>query len=248
MVKYLQIGGILLVFLISIGFSSNRQDARKSVGVEVLIDNTYENYFVESSEVTELMNGDVRDYVTGSFITDLDLRQLETNIENHPYVQDAQVYRDLRGIVRVEVEQKRPIARVFKRTGQDYYISEKGEILNESEKYTARVPLIEMEDGSLIGNKYMSETEYGQQLFELLTRFHQDEFWSAQVAGLQIDKTGDIIIQPQVTKQIIEFGQPEEIDQKLTKLGIFYKEILPAKGWNTYARVNVKYENQIICE
>ncbi len=246
--KYLQIGGILLVVLVSIAFSYNRQFFRTTRGVEVLIDNTHENYFVEREEITELMNGGERDYVTGAFLSDIDLRQLEDNIEKHPYVENAQVYRDLTGVVSVKVEQKRPIARIFKREGKDYYISEGAEIINESEKYTARVLLIEMEDGTLIGNTHMDETEYGIQLFALLERIYEDEFWRAQVAGMTIDKTGEIVLQPQITKQLIDFGHPEEIEEKLKKLETFYKRILPVKGWNTYDRVSIKYENQIICE
>lgn len=246
--RYIQIGGLVLVLVISIAFSFGRQEFRTSQGVQVVIDNTYENYFVEKDEVTELMNGGERDYVTGSFLSDVDLRQLETNIEKHPYVEDAQVYRDLRGVVSVEVKQKRPIARILRNSGDDFYITEFGEIVPESDKYTARVPLVEMDNEELIGSGFITKTTYGNQLFELLSEIHNDEFWKAQVAGLAIDKMGEITIQPQVTKQMIEFGYPEKIDKKLKKLRVFYKEILPVQGWNSYDRVSVKYDNQIICE
>jgi cell division protein FtsQ len=39
-----------------------------------------------------------------------------------------------------------------------------------------------------------------------------------------------------------------DIEAKFKKIKIFYKEILPAKGWDTYRKVSVKYRNQIICE
>ncbi len=246
--RYLQIGGLILGFVLSIAFSFGRQEVRTSQGVQVLIDNTYENYFVEKSEVTELMNGGERDYVTGSFLSDVDLRQLERNIEKHPYVEDAQVYRDLRGVVSVEVKQKRPIARIFNKSGRDYYITESGEVISESDKYTARVPLIEINNFDLIGTSLISETTYGDQLFTLLSEIYHNEFWKAQVAGLIIDEEGEITIQPQVTKQIIEFGYPVKIEEKLKKLKIFYKQILPVQGWNSYERVSIKYDNQIICE
>jgi cell division protein FtsQ len=53
---------------------------------------------------------------------------------------------------------------------------------------------------------------------------------------------------PQVGKQYIEFGKAEQIEEKFSKLTIFYQKILPFKGWNTYKRVNLKYFNQIVCE
>jgi len=246
--KYLQIGVILLVFVLSIAFSYERQHMRKTMAVEVLIDNSDTNYFVEQSEVSELMNGSEKDYLTGTFLTDLDFRKLEKNVEKHPYVQKADIYRDLQGVLSVEVKQKKPLARLLKRNGEDFYITETGEIIPESDKYTARVLILEMENGGIIGNKNLNETEYGIRLFDLLTQVHANEFWKAQLVGLFIDGEGEIIIQPQITKQRIEFGQPNKINAKLEKLKIFYQGILPAKGWNTYARVNVKYEKQIICE
>ena len=65
---------------------------------------------------------------------------------------------------------------------------------------------------------------------------------------MEINKTGEVEFIPQVTKQVVEFGLPEEIDQKFKKLKIFYKEVLPREGWNKYSRVNLKYNQQIIAE
>ena len=40
----------------------------------------------------------------------------------------------------------------------------------------------------------------------------------------------------------------EDYVDKLKRLKIFYKQILPSKGWNSYEKVSVKYKNQIVCE
>ena len=64
----------------------------------------------------------------------------------------------------------------------------------------------------------------------------------------RIDRHGDIILYPQVTRQLIEFGKAEHFEEKFRKLRYFYTKILPSKGWNHYARVNVEFEHQIICE
>ena len=53
---------------------------------------------------------------------------------------------------------------------------------------------------------------------------------------------------PQFSKQKIIFGYPDNLDEKFEKINIFYKKIVPAKGWNTYRTVNVKFKNQIICD
>jgi cell division protein FtsQ len=58
----------------------------------------------------------------------------------------------------------------------------------------------------------------------------------------------DLELQPQVTKQIVEFGKAEEVEKKFRKLMAFYKNILPYKGWNTYERVSLKFNDQIVCK
>jgi len=51
-----------------------------------------------------------------------------------------------------------------------------------------------------------------------------------------------------VTGQRVEFGKAENIEEKFKKLMIFYKEILPQRGWTKYERVNLEYEGQVIAE
>jgi cell division protein FtsQ len=82
----------------------------------------------------------------------------------------------------------------------------------------------------------------------LLVRLHEDAFWQAQIAQLDIAANGEINMIPQVGGQLIEFGQPVEVETKLKKLGIFFTRILPTRGWNRYHRVNVEYQNQIVAE
>jgi cell division protein FtsQ len=83
---------------------------------------------------------------------------------------------------------------------------------------------------------------------EMLMIIREDDFWRAQIAQLDIDRKSRINLFPQVGGQTIEFGKPENLEVKFKKLRIFYKEILPRQGWNTYERVNLEYEGQIIAE
>jgi len=94
----------------------------------------------------------------------------------------------------------------------------------------------------------LNTTEEGKQLIAFINTIREDEFWNAQVAQLDIDSKMRITIYPQVGDERIEFGRPDNVDTKLTKLMIFYKEILPRMGWDKYDRVNLEYEGQIVAE
>ncbi len=143
----------------------------------------------------------------------------------------------------------RPIARIVRNDGPDGYIAEDGTIMPVSEKFTSRVVLV---SGSyvaqLLKQNNMHEKEETQKILDLINTIRQDEFWSAQIAQLDIDSKTRITIFPQVGDERIEFGKPENTEVKFKKLMIFYKEILPRTGWNKYNRVNLEYEGQIVTE
>ena len=94
----------------------------------------------------------------------------------------------------------------------------------------------------------LTETEEGQKIYELLQFINNDKFWSAQIAQIDISKDLYVTVYPQVTKQVVEFGKPEQIEKKFKKLKAFYKKVLPQKGWNTYSRINLEYKDQVIAE
>ena len=52
----------------------------------------------------------------------------------------------------------------------------------------------------------------------------------------------------QVGKQKIEFGNPENVENKFFRLSVLVKKVLPSVGWNKYERVSLKYKDQIVCE
>ncbi|SNT24217.1 cell division protein FtsQ [Ekhidna lutea] len=237
--------GLLLITLIT--FAGIKNNGREVEEVKVEILDQEGNFFTDHLEVVDLMTDKSTDYVIGVEMGDLDPKVLEERVEANPFVKDAQVYRDLKGNLKVKVEQSKPIARLFIDGQKDRYIDSDGRVLPVNAKHTARVPLMETEF-EFMWEKNLKESKYGKQVFDLLTFIEKDEFWRAQIAHIFIRKDGEIDMYPQVTKQVIEFGRPEDLEGKFSKLMTFYKEILPKKGWNTYDRVNLKFENQIICE
>src|SRR5690606_35648121 len=97
----------------------------------------------------------------------------------------------------------------------------------------------------LLVNNHISDDPNGAALMQLVDKIRKDEFWKAQITELNIDGKGRIRIVPAVGDERIEFGYPENVDEKLKKLMIFYKEILPRVGWNKYDRVNLEFDGQI---
>ncbi|MFY0599132.1 MAG: cell division protein [Cyclobacteriaceae bacterium] len=236
-----------ILLIVMIGFSSVKRSYKQVNDVRVDIETLDGNYFTDKQEVLSLINAESTDYVLGSSIGSLDLKLLEQRVKTHPFVKEAQVFKDLKGNLIIKVNQAKPLARIFNQNGEDTYIDTEGYLLPTTARQTARVPIIEMER-KFLWEENITESRYGRQLLELLHFIEGDEFWKAQIAGLLLQKDGQVVMQPQVTKQEIVFGMPEELEEKFKKLKLFYKEILPNKGWNTYSMVNLKFKYQIVCK
>jgi cell division protein FtsQ len=240
----------LLLAVVVVGFIAfvERKETEKQYrAMEVYVQGISDVYFVDEAEVLQLLENEFPELKAGKPMAGISLRQIEEKVENHSFVKNAEVFKDLKGNVMVKIEQYRPVARIVRPLAAHGYISAEGVVLPTSPRYTTRVITLE---GALADELLRQENltkEYGD-LMELIRFIEQDTFWSAQIASLEMNRNKEIKMYQQVGKQVIEFGKPIQIEEKFKKIALFYKEILPTKGWNTYDRVNVKYKDQIICE
>lgn len=247
-IKNLLLFGISsLVMLVLIAMTSRKHEDRKVNDLAIQIIEQEGNFFIDQFEVTALINAENTDYVLGLNLDQLDLKELERRVEQNAFVRDAQVFLDIKGNLNVRIEQARPIARIFNPDGSSKYIDDNGDLLPLNARHTARVPIVEF-DRKIKWKENVSESEFGQDLLALLAYVHEHPFWQAQIAQIIVDKNEDLTFIPQVTSQRVVFGDPADFEDKLDRLKLFYTEILPAKGWNTYEYVNVKYNNQIVCK
>ncbi|MFI5164728.1 MAG: cell division protein FtsQ, partial [Bacteroidia bacterium] len=74
-----------------------------------------------------------------------------------------------------------------------------------------------------------------------------DEFWSAHVEQIYVNKNQEIELVPKVGNHKIIFGNTDEMPEKFWKLKTFYKEGLNYTGWENYDTLNLKFKNQVVC-
>ncbi len=246
--RELKIVAILAVVFVLIAFSERKQGSVSVKDIVIKIENIEENQFIDESDIVDLMQLD-EENLKGASMDKLNLKQIEKRIKMNRFIDDAQLYSDLKGNLVVKATLRRPVARLVRNDGPDGYIAEDGTVMPVSDKFTTRVVLI---SGSYIRGllqlENLNKTEETKNLMTMLDMIREDDFWRAQIAQLDIDSKGNINIMPQIGGQVIEFGVADNLETKFKKMKIFYKEILPQRGWNTYKRVNLEYEGQIIAE
>ena len=234
---------------VSVAFVNKRQEQRICEKVYISIDNEYNNYFISDREIENILTQYGEQKIEGLNVNEINLKQLEMRIKSHKFVQQAQVFRDLAGNININIKQNRPIARVVHPDSeQDVYIDEDGSVLPLSDRFTARVIPVTCSENLPGLNKGFFQDSTGKSYLALLKFIEQDNFWKAQIAQMHIDAKGKVSFLPQIGRETIQFGKPEDIEQKFKKILIFYRKVLPAMGWDKYQRVNVEFKDQIICE
>lgn len=246
--KEIKVAVSLLVISFLIAFSERKQDGLICKDIEIELDNVNENHFLDEADIMKLVVGSGQP-IKGTSLDNINLKAIETKLKYDKHILDAELFGDLKGNLVVNVELRRPIARIVQEDAPDAYIAEDGVIMHVSEKYTSRVMLVSgAYVKTLLESQDLNKLEEGKQLLEMIEFINEDKFWKAQIAQLDINSNGKITIYPQMTGQRVQFGKPDDFESKFTKLMIFYKEILPQRGWTRYERVNLEYNGQIVAE
>lgn len=244
------------VFLLGFAEKTHRETILQ--GIVVSIDRTGENFFVNEKQVETLVSN--FGYVAGNtYIDSVDISKLETTLEGNPFINDSEVYTTLNGTLRIDVEQRKPILRIFSQNGESFYIDENGWVMPLSPLFTSRVPIangnIQSNLASVVNKNIAALADTSSNfmvkqlgaLFKTVEYISNDPFWKAQFNQLFVNADREIELIPRVGDHRIIIGNEEDLAEKLNKLMVFYEKGLSKTGWNEYSVINLKFKNQVVC-
>ncbi|TXE07252.1 hypothetical protein FUA26_13610 [Seonamhaeicola algicola] len=165
----------------------------------------------------------------------LDLNELETALKSNPMVKSAEVYVAVNGTLNAKVEQKTPIARV--NTNVSYYIDDEGSFMPLSANYSARVPLV---------TGYVEKNNL-KNLFTLAQKINNDVFLKKHVIEIHQSLNKTINLKLRQCNFIVQLGDVKLLDKKINNLKAFYKKSLKENTLNDYKKVNLQFDNQVVC-
>ena len=208
-----------------------------------------ELYFTGWDDVAKIITGDGNvASMQGKPMTAFNVGDLERTLELSPYIRNAEVYAQHDGTLSIEVEQRKPLFRVFRQNSSGYYVDTEGKKMPLSDKYTARVFVLRGAIGETYDGNDSIKTESLQNAYRLISALGKKEFWNMQIDEIQLDDKGEFTLIPKVGDHKILLGSPENLDEKLHNLRLFYKHAMNRVGWSTYKVINLKYSGQVVCE
>ena len=245
--------GLLTGIVTAMGFSLNSNMDKTSQGLEVSVASRSGNYFIDEGDIKNILVQRF-DTLAGMRIDPILLQKINEAVNNIPFVSRAEVYRTINGELRVNALLRDPLARVVNSNNQSFYIDTEGYMFPLSDKYTARVMMItgsirtDYSAGANIAGIKVGVEEFSPPgLFELASYIHGDNFWRAFTDHIIMLPNGKFELVPKNGAHIIEFGEANDIGEKFSRLMAFYRNGLSQVGWDHYNRLNLEFNNQIIC-
>jgi cell division protein FtsQ len=238
---------IATLLLITAGYVFYRLPMMGNENIIINVDDKSGNFFVSQEDVEEIIDSLKIENPNTNRISNIGLKTIEAALRQQDFILDAQVSRDLKGNIIIDIQQEKPIARLMGNSGKGAYINKDFEVIDLSDNFSARVMIISGAGADTLMNAGFLKSEVGQKFGEFIEFIRQDEFWEPQVAMMEIDKDFEIEIYPQIGQHKFEFGQIKNYKKKFNKMKLFYDEIIPKKGWGEYRLVKVQYNGQIVC-
>ncbi|NQY06805.1 MAG: hypothetical protein HRT68_11610 [Flavobacteriaceae bacterium] len=224
---------ILVVFFL-FAFANQRNGERQLITDESITFLNDENLFINHHVVNKLLiqkDKHVRNLKKDA----LALNELENDLNENPMIQKAQVYLAVNGELGVNIEQKKPIARVL--ANGSFYIDDRGKKMPLSDNFSARVILV---TGN-VTEKYFSEIR------DLATYMQQDEFLNMHFDAIHVRSDGELELSTRTQQYKVLLGTAENIEKKFRNYKAFYQKAKKDKSLIRFNLVNLEFNNQVVC-
>lgn len=187
-------------------------------------------YFIDEKDIKDL----VKQYNPTKKIGDVKIPELETKINENPFVDSANVFMNLNGNLNIDIKQRVPVFRLSK-NGKDFYVDEKGVEFPISKNFSYPCMLV-------MGD--VEASEY-QELGRLIEKIDKDDFCKKYFIGIKKEKGGYNLLTSDGHFKV-ELGDLENIDFKVQGFKTFVEKYLVYQNPQKYKKVSVKYNNQIV--
>jgi cell division protein FtsQ len=250
-IKILTAVGLLVGLAFLLCFAENRY--RQSVIEEVVID------LKVPGPDTVILHDEVLEYITahsdsilGSPVSDVNVEKIEALVKEFRWLQEVDASVTITGKLRVTALQRLPVMKVIPEKGKPFYIDDEGGLLKPKVFFPVYVPAVSIK-GEFPGPDELPmrlsdlENRELDESFKLVMNIRKNDFINALTDQLIVNEKNEFELITKIKGPLIILGNTERLEEKFEYILHVYKIILPAKGWDHYKTINLKYANQVVC-
>ena len=229
---------VVLLGYVALAFAFVREENEKRIcpGIDLrIVGNTLPEDVLRQGVNSQLARYGKK--LKGEPLENIDLKRLEDYLSNFSNFEAVECSFNPDSRLRITITPIKAEVRVFSDNGRSFYINHYGKRIDADAEFYIDVPvLIAPEKYEHLIPSALSVIRY--------TAAEQD--LSPLIAAYKIDGPNDLIIIPRLQGHVINFGDSTRLQEKKAAILAAYRNVLPAKGWNTYDTISVKFKNQIV--
>lgn len=240
----------MLSFVVFVLWLSNKDlDDKKCKKVDVYI-YPFDLHFYNRQAVLEVLRKALgsNQKLIGMEMGEVNVSKLERELKKDPLLEDAEVFAEMDASLNVKIVQRRPIIRLIRYDGTQFYVDQYGVKMPLSDQYTPRLLLA---NGNIFERFEKGDSVYsfvGNQVFKIASYVDNHPFYKALIEQIFVRADNDIVLIPKIGSKYVIFGDAQNMDKKFRKLLVFYREGLNRIGWNKYNSIDVRFDGQVICK
>ncbi len=237
--------GILLwagafVLLLATGISSTEKETVQRI--VVTIDSTGGNRFVQPDDVAEILEEYQLLSTDAVQMPHVPLAPIEDAIRNVPWVASCRVYVTTNKYLCIDIKQRLPIIRIMHTDDVGYYIDVTGEPFPLNPKFTARVPVLLLED-----KKWFDDLLFKYEVFLLAKHIYSDSLLYALVDAVHVVHPKQIDLMIPLYGHRIRLGAPATSIERLDDLKQLYRLWAHSGQAYHYSVIDLRFRNRIYC-
>lgn len=174
--------------------------------------------------------------IKGVPVKSVNLQKIENYLTSLSNFENVECMMAANGELTVFVTPMTPVMRVFS-GDKSYYVNRAGKQIPTNADFYIDMPIV---TGKFTKN--FSPVD----VLPTVEFVARDPELRNLVSMIKADSPRNILLVPRVAGHIINFGDTNNLARKRDALLLFYRQVMPYKGWNHYDTISVKFRGQIV--
>lgn len=161
---------------------------------------------------------------------------IENELLKNPMIKKVECYKTPSGTLCLEVQQRSP--KFIIAGNESYYVDTDRKFLPISLNYSVYVPVV---------SGRVTKSMATGVIYDFVSYLEENPFWNAQIEQIYIREDMNVELISRVGDAVIMLGKLNNFAVKLDNLHKLYTQGFNVMGWNRYEKIDLQYENQIVC-
>ena len=232
--------GLLVVFVYLFVSSPSRRNADGRCGGVVVRIDAHQGgeplFLSPDGIVDELTRHGI--VLKGRPLDSIDLRGIEKTLSSLSVYEQVEAFvSPSSATLQIRLTEKHPLFIVQDRTGKSHYVTEGRGTISVRQGFATYLPIV---SGDL-------DLQYAtSDVYDLMAVLRRDSDLVEYFGQVYVDASDGIVLIPRIGRTRVVIGKTTDWEEKLRKWRIFASSVLPRRGMNAFAYVNLDYAGQVV--